>query len=70
LKSGELGDLLIKIFEGYSLREVVALSKGDSFKAFLVSKVGEKRFEELDRLDGTVWIDALRSLYLHYAKKQ
>ncbi|HBX23194.1 MAG TPA: hypothetical protein DEF34_06140 [Desulfotomaculum sp.] len=70
MKSQELGSLLITIFDGYSLKEVVAYGRDDSFNKLLKEKLGEDKYTELDRLEPLIWLDALRSLYFHYLNKQ
>jgi len=69
LKSRELGNLLIRVFDGCSLKEVVAHGRDDSFNKLLKEKLGEDKYAELDRLDSLIWLDALRSLYFHYLNK-
>lgn len=66
MKSQELGNLLITVFDGYSLKEVVTYGRDDSFNKLLKEKLGEDKYAELDRLDPLIWLDALRSLYFHY----
>lgn len=71
MKPEELGNLLCNIFKDRPLKDVVAYSKDDAgFKKLLIENLGEEKYREIDRLDPLVWLDALRTLYLHYVDKR
>ncbi|WP_027365782.1 hypothetical protein [Desulfotruncus alcoholivorax] len=64
MTSQELGEILIEVFKDCSLDQVIAYQENDTINDYLKDKLSPEKFEEVNKADPLIWIDAIRILYL------